>query len=652
MNDWREYILSKFSSGVSKSTLVSDPDCLITEEIVYQKLSQQGFSIVEFENPIEFRYLYESKYRNNWDKGDASEIIIRIGTVGVSHSIPYDIISRSRQLELSLTDLFPNLSYNVISELEPRFYDDLFEAYIEHSSERLSENSTKDFILRHVFGIAPELIKKVPDLLKVLLNRHYRKIVISENIDVRFIQLLRKNKVFGSWPLESIVGDRHSFFSFLQDCWPDYLRSISGTQSRKSMGETIPFGHDDIRVYIDNLFIEGYLEPVSNDYGKNLSQTWVKVGLIDGDHKQEPGRVSELASRVKESIPCKTSRYQDWIEYSLKYAHLLSQHFEYCNNDSCLKTQIDEIRTRSNAQFLNWTMDRYSGLHNLPSISPVMVHHISRFMARQVRSDNSLKHALIVIDGLSLDQWFTIRRILKKQDSNITFEENAVFAWIPTLTSVSRQAIFAGKAPMYFSDSISTTNKESELWQSFWKNNGISSRYVIYQKGIDGNNFNEISSRIDFGNTKIAGFVLTKIDKIMHGMQLGTAGMHNMIRQWAEGGFLLKLFNELLSNGFSIVLTSDHGNIEASGCGRPMEGATADVRGERARIYSDEVLREEVQSRFENCISWSNSGLPEDYLPIVLGDTSAFIGEKQTTVAHGGVSIEEVIVPFITIERN
>ncbi len=359
MNDWREYILSKFSSGVSKSTLVSDPDCLITEEIVYQKLSQQGFSIVEFENPIEFRYLYESKYRNNWDKGDASEIIIRIGKVGVGHSIPYDIISRSRQLELSLTDLFPNLSCNVISELEPRFYDDLFEAYIEHSSERLSENSTKDFILRHVFGIAPELIKKVPDLLKVLLNRHYRKIVISENIDARFIQLLRKNKVFGSWPLESIVGDRHSFFSFLQDCWPDYLRSISGTQSKKNMGETIPFGHDDIRVYIDNLFIEGYLEPVSNDYGTNLFQTWVKVGLIDGDHKQEPGRVSELASRVKESIPCKTSRYQDWIEYSLKYAHLLSQHFEYCNNYSCLKTQIDEIITRSNDQLLDWTIYRY-----------------------------------------------------------------------------------------------------------------------------------------------------------------------------------------------------------------------------------------------------------------------------------------------------
>jgi hypothetical protein len=273
-------------------------------------------------------------------------------------------------------------------------------------------------------------------------------------------------------------------------------------------------------------------------------------------------------------------------------------------------------------------------------------------MARRVRNGDSSKHALFVIDGLSLEQWFTVSRILKRKDSNLRFEENAAFAWIPTLTSVSRQAIFAGKAPMYFSDSIATTSKESELWQTFWKNHGINSRHVIYQKGIDENELSEISNTIDFKNTRIAGFVLTKIDKIMHGMQLGMLGMHNMIRQWAEDGFLLRLLNELLSNGFSVILTSDHGNIEASGCGRPMEGATADARGERARIYSDEVLREEVQARFKNSILWSNSGLPENYLPIVLGDTTAFINKKQTTVAHGGVSIEEVVVPFINIERN
>ena len=84
----------------------------------------------------------------------------------------------------------------------------------------------------------------------------------------------------------------------------------------------------------------------------------------------------------------------------------------------------------------------------------------------------------------------------------------------------------------------------------------------------------------------------------MHGMEMGTSGMHNQVRQWAREGFLASLFDLLLTNGFAVFLTSDHGNIEAIGCGRPNEGAIAEVRGERVRIYSDDILRGRVASRF------------------------------------------------------
>ena len=88
---------------------------------------------------------------------------------------------------------------------------------------QLGDNATKEFVLRHVFEIAPELIKQPSDLLRVLLRRHYRGQRIPTILDERFIQLLRQNNTFDDWPLETLVADREAFFAFLQERWPIFL---------------------------------------------------------------------------------------------------------------------------------------------------------------------------------------------------------------------------------------------------------------------------------------------------------------------------------------------------------------------------------------------------------------------------------------------
>ena len=97
----------------------------------------------------------------------------------------------------------------------------------------------------------------------------------------------------------------------------------------------------------------------------------------------------------------------------------------------------------------------------------------SRTHVNEVREH---KAALVLIDGLALHQWIVIRQELVKQRPGVRFRENAVFAWIPTITSVSRQAAFAGKPPIYFPNSIHTTDKEPALWTQFWRTKGCHSR--------------------------------------------------------------------------------------------------------------------------------------------------------------------------------
>ena len=244
-----------------------------------------------------------------------------------------------------------------------------------------------------------------------------------------------------------------------------------------------------------------------------------------------------------------------------------------------------------------------------------------------------------------------LRDVLADQRPSLRFREGAVFAWVPTITSVSRQAIFAGKLPLYFPASILGTDREPSSWQQFWEDQGVPARAVDYAKGLgDGplDRIDEILSRTDI---RALGLVVDKVDKIMHGMELGTAGMHNQVRQWAGEGFMAGLLDLLLGDGFAVFLTSDHGNIEAVGGGRPSEGVVADVRGERARIYPDETLRSRVQKEFPDAIAWPANGLPDDYLALLAPARSAFVREGERIVGHGGVSLEEIVVPWIRIER-
>jgi hypothetical protein len=231
--------------------------------------------------------------------------------------------------------------------------------------------------------------------------------------------------------------------------------------------------------------------------------------------------------------------------------------------------------------------------------------------------------------------------------------ESAAFAWIPTLTSVSRQAIFSGKPPHYFPSSINSTNNEDKLWKQFWEDQRLSRFDIAYQRGLgDGDASLVLDSILHPNQTKVVGLVVDKVDKIMHGMQLGAAGMHNQIKQWCHGGFLSTLIDRLLKYGFTVWLTSDHGNVQCSGKGRPLEGAIAETRGERVRVYPTMELRELVAQDYPFAQKWQPIGLPAGYYPLLTGGYEAFVNPEESIVGHGGVTIEEVIVPLIKFERK
>lgn len=666
--NWRDQILKEFPRQLGRLTLVADPDSLMAEEIILQELRAREYQVLLFENSLSFRFAYEDRYRTHWDRGESLNLVVILPPG--EHDLrllPYDVWSNGRKVSFSLNHLFPNLHQPVVAALERSDFDKLYQALRhENISGPLGDYATRDFILRHVFEIAPELINQPSDLLHALLRRHYRQQRLPALLVERFIDRLRQKRRFDDWPLEQILMDRPAFLDFLGERWPVFLEAQASGQVIDEQAAAyltypgpalLPFEHEDVRVYVDSLFLEGLLQPVAHPKAALLAKGWVKVGLRLDPKSDLRDRLTGLLKAVTEAMPPAEATYQDWLAFAYRWAELLvlRQQADPIHQAAKLIEPYQALQQQVDTLFLDWIQRRYGGLANQPALTPVMLHHVPRVMARYLEEAqvSPAKVALVVVDGLALDQWLVVREVLIRQKPNLKFQEAATFAWLPTITPVSRQAIFAGTPPLYFPQTIYQTDKEAGLWQQFWHGKGLPEGAVAYARGLsEPAHLVRVEELASHPKVRVLGLVVDKIDKIMHGMELGTAGMHNQVRQWIEQKFVVELLNLLLDQNFGIFLIADHGNIEAVGCGSPTEGVVADIRGERVRVYPDPSLRAKVKEKFPAAIAWPPLGLPEDYLPLLAPHRSAFVQAGKRIVGHGGISVEELIVPFIQVTRR
>lgn len=664
---WRDEILREFTPGVARLTVVDDPDGLLAEAGMVEALRARGFEVVPVADRVAFRYFYESRHRSRRDPGEFADVVAVFTATRHEHAVPYDVWRAARKLSFSLADLFPKLSWPVVRALDRSDFDALYAAQAQEPPARpLGESRTRRFVLRHVFGFAPETIKQAPDLLRILLRLHYRRLRLPWHLEHHLVGTLRRMPVFRPWPLAQIVPDRGAFFVFLQERWPIFLDRL--TSGPAAVRETrpgwapafsgpaeLPFDHPDVRVYVDNLFLEGVLRPVAHPRGREVAEAWARAGVVVDPRADRRRRLDRLLKSVEAALPGDEAGHYDWLDFAPRWAQVNALVFnadaDPAGEDA--RARYGRIRDRIDERFVAWLRRRFEALHNLPPSTPVMIHHVPRALARRVHESADRKVALVVMDGLAFDQWVTVRSALAEQRPGLRFREDSLFAWIPTLTTVSRQACFAGRLPRYFPTSIDSTGREPAAWRQFWGDEGLDAARVVYSKNLrESSDLKAVDVLVSHPRVRVAGLVIDAVDRIMHGMKLGSAGMHNQVRQWTRRGVLASLLDTLFERGFEVFLTSDHGNVETTGCGAPKEGSVADLPGRRVRVFSDPALRTRVAKRFPGALEWPAGGLPENYLALLAPARRSFVRESERPVAHGGATLEEVVVPFVAIERS
>jgi hypothetical protein len=667
---WRGQLLRHFTPQLARLcpvTVVRDGDGLLTDSRTVDALDAAGFLVWPLDDPLALRLLYEQQCRSSSRGVDTKALVIVVPSdLG---TVPFDMLhaarSASRTIEFGLGDVLPSLSRAVLCSMDRTDLDLLFDAYERHRPGTLGENATAEFVLRHRYRLAPELIISDADILKALLQLHFDGRSLPAVLATRLVALLGPR--FPTWPIGSLVVSAHQFWRFLDERWPVFLEHTIGRQADISHlaipgPALLPLAHPDVRVYIDNLFGDGRLTRSSIVPREAVPDAWMTTGVAadEGDVDVEV-RFQELSFAVQRRLPPTDAAHHQWTAFARLWAEwLVARYSILASRLADMGTPPDLLHDAVEERFAEWLERQYAGLHNLSHWPrPVMVHQVGRFMAHQaaLASPERRRQALVVVDGLAFSQWLLVReRVLGEKTRDHEVDESALFAWVPTLTSISRQAIFAGELPMAFGSSLLTTAKEDAWWRRFWEDRGLDRGQIalVRQKDheSDDDYFERAMEKVDHPGIYRLALVVNTVDSALHDAAAEMSWLHSLVVRWRDDGYLPRLVDRLLAHGFDLYLTSDHGNIETRGIGKLNAGDVPEISGSRVCVFPDPHTRHAHAGGAPGSREWNGAGLPPGAFALMAPSRGSFLSSGSRSLSHGGMSLEEVIVPFVSIARR
>jgi len=589
----------RVSAGVA---VVIDPDRLLQAPDFGLETD-----VYEAEDWFSLRSIFEHRVRD----GSAKPITIHVASDEFSDSrdLPYDIDKAATvvRIRIPVPAAFRRLVIDLPDDLSDRATKILQRA----SEEPLAA------LLAELWGVALEAIKGSEDQQFELTVRLRTDPSVPASLWILLRPLLTSR-------LASALAHEPPDLVIVQEAWEEWVEQ--GAESDvNEVFEAIGPG-------ITPLFHSGLLRPASATAVSLPS--WTRIGIRDLSFGEQTE--SLLEARPDEWPPASTAGWKRAAEWWGELRGVLA---EGAPDTANLAEAAWGLWDELNDAFKPWLMGGFARLLTSTGSWPATVDKLVGFLARRLREGVADRVLLIVIDGMGYGQWATLRRHTDLQ----VVEAEATFGMIPTLTSISRQAIFAGTLPINFAESLRKTSKEEARWKAAWAGEGVDVTDVSYKKMAGG-----LGSQIPaFGNEQVVGMVVTAVDEILHGSDLlGDAQVTQAVVAWARHGYLDKVVRHACEQGFEVWLTADHGNLESLPLGRISEGLLVESAGVRVRWYRDASLRESARPEG---ISWDPPGLPKDKIfPLFAPERGGyFSGELRVT--HGGLSLDEVVVPLVQV---
>jgi CheY-like chemotaxis protein len=401
---------------------------------------------------------------------------------------------------------------------------------------------------------------------------------------------------------------------------------------------------------------------------KHLDEKRLRSEKTTSDYRQEFREISmRLGDRMDAS---------EWSEF---YKKLTYWSMELQNsNDEGMSEIFKTQRSEANEQFTKFIKNNYLGWLKNTGTAPVMSHTVFKQRIAPVIKESQENVFVLVIDNLRYDQWRVIQP--KLQEMFRVENEEIFYSILPTATQYARNALFAGLMP----------SEIEKMFPNLWKNEDDEGGKNMHEDELLGAqlkrlgfdfkwSYNKITNLAagkklsdnfsNLLNNKLNVIVYNFVDMLSHArteMEVikeladDEPAYRSITNSWIEHSPLLEILKKVAESNARLVITTDHGTVRVDNPVKVIGDRNTNTNlrykaGRNLNYNPKEVFEiKNPADAFLPKVNVSTSyifAVNTDFF-VYPNNYNHFVNFYEHTFQHGGISMEEVLIPFVTLKAK